>query len=449
MIIRNGKIILNNSFIVEKDIRIEKGIIIKIDQYIKPKANEEVIDADGRYVIPGFFDIHTHLDDTIGRYNLADDFYGGSLIAAKNGITSIYNFITEREERPLRKRINEFLIKGKESIVNYGFHLTPIKFKEKDFDYIKRLIDKGFKSFKFYTTYKNAGIYLSYEEIERVVKKIRTDETVFLVHCEDEDILSEYYCYQYGEPYDHFRFRPKEAEISAIKNIINVAERTNARFHIVHCSTKEGVQIINNAKKKLNITLETCPQYLVLSNKYLTDKNGHRFFCTPPLRDEKDSIVLQKMILKGMFDIFASDHAPFTKENKDENRKNLRSVPNGLAGIGALPHIIYRVLKRGKRIPLIELSKRLSENPARIMNIYPQKGVISEGSDADMAIVSESARQQKIIPTLSDSYNPYKDFNSNLRFDYVIINGVVVVKNGKITNNKFRGRCLNVKSEGI
>jgi len=449
LIIRNGKILINDSITTEKDIRLEGGLISRIDRNIKAGANEEVIDARGRYILPGFIDIHTHLDDNIGKYNLADDFYSGSLVAAINGITTLYNFITERTDRPLKSAVREFLKKGKNSVVNYGFHLTPVKFGVRNFDYIKRLIETGFNSFKFYTTYKNAGIYLPYEEIERVVEQIKDRKTVFLVHCEDEEILSEYYCYQYSEPYDHFRFRPAEAEVVAIKNIIRIARETNARFHIVHCSSREGAKVINSARAKLNITLETCPQYLVLSNEYLKTKDGHRYFCTPPVRDEKNRTALMEMAGKGVFDIFATDHAPFRKRDKDENRRNLRGVPNGLAGLGALSHIIYKILKEAKRIPFAELSKRLSENPARIMKIYPKKGTISEGSDADLLILSESTCERKIRPSLTDSYNPYKDFTSNLRFDYVIIGGVVVVRNGRIINNRFRGRCLNVSPEGI
>ncbi|MCX7958269.1 MAG: amidohydrolase family protein, partial [Deltaproteobacteria bacterium] len=312
MIIKNCKIISNKGF-EEKDIRTDKGIIVKIEDEIRAKTGEEVIEAKGRYILPGFIDIHTHLDDTIGKYKLADDFRTGSMIAALNGITSVYNFITERTDRPLKYAIEEFKRKGEKSVVNYGFHLTPVNFSPADLDYIKRTIENGFTSFKFYTTYKNAGIFISYEDIERVVKKIKTDKTLFLIHCEDEEILSRYYCYQYSEPYDHLRYRPSEAESEAVRKILSIAETTGARFHIVHCSSKESAELIRNGRNNSKITVETCPQYLILSAEHLRKRDGHRFFCTPPLREKENMMTLRKMAQSGFFDIFTTDHAPFKR----------------------------------------------------------------------------------------------------------------------------------------
>ncbi|MGB9599398.1 MAG: amidohydrolase family protein, partial [Myxococcota bacterium] len=149
------------------------------------------------------------------------------------------------------------------------------------------------------------------------------------------------------------------------------------------------------------------------------------------------------------FDIFTTDHAPFIRRDKDENRERLRLVPNGLPGIGALAHIIYRIYTDDNKVNLSEFAKRLSENPARIMNLFPQKGAIKEGSDADIIIFSECKEKKEISPTDRDVYNPYYNFTSNLRFDYVIINGVLLIENGRVINNNFRGRCINVNPEGI
>ena len=448
MIIRNGNILVGGKF-SKGSIRIEGNLITRIDSSISEKNGEEIIDAAENYIIPGLIDIHTHLDDTIGKYRLADDFLYGSLIAAKNGITSLYTFITETERNTLEGRVDEFLKKGEKSIVNYGFHLTPVRFESGDIDYIKRLIDLGFSNFKFYTTYKNAGIFLSYEDIERVVNLIKREETVFLVHCEDESILEKNYCIDYQTPFDHALFRPIEAEVTAIEKIIDIAKRTAARFHIVHCSTIEGARLVETHKKHLEISMETCPQYLVLNEQHLRSENGHRYFCTPPLRSSENTSEMQRALKSGLFDIITTDHAPFFKKDKDENKDRLRLVPNGLAGLGALSHITYSLLDGGIEGRLIALSTLLSENPARIMNIYPRKGVIQEGSDADIVIVSEGISPVQILPSLSDTYNPYEKIYSKLNFNYVIINGVLIVKGGEVINHSSKGRCLNVRDKGL
>ncbi|MGC8928074.1 MAG: amidohydrolase family protein [Myxococcota bacterium] len=447
MIIKEGKILIDGR-IFEGDIKIENGIISKIDRFIGENG-EEIIYANGRYVLPGLIDIHTHLDDTIGKYNIADNFNSGSLIAAKNGITTLFNFITERGDRPLNVAIKEFLRKGKDSSVNYGFHLTPINFGKKEIDYIKGLIDTGFKSFKFYTTYKDAGIYIDYEKMHNVVSALKSEDTIFLVHAEDESILEKYYCYDYQTPFDHALYRPVEAEVEAVKKVIQIAKETDANFHIVHCSAVESANLINASKKECKITVESCPQYLVLNDELLKENDGHRYFCTPPLRSSENSIEMQRLAREGKFDIFTTDHAPFIRRDKDENRERLRLVPNGLPGIGALAHIIYRIYTDDNKVNLSEFAKRLSENPARIMNLFPQKGAIKEGSDADIIIFSECKEKKEISPTDRDVYNPYYNFTSNLRFDYVIINGVLLIENGRVINNNFRGRCINVNPEGI
>ncbi len=433
MIIKGGRV-LTEEGIKELDLRIKDGIIDK-----------KIIDAKGGFVLPGIIDIHTHLDDYIGKYKIADDFYSGSIIAALNGVTTIYNFITENDNRPIQNAISEFLKKGNNSIVNYGFHLTPTVTFRKNIKDIYRLIESGFTSFKFYTTYKNAGIFFEYEEIERFVDNIKTSNTVFLVHCEDEQILSRNYCFDYTNPFDHSLYRPVEAETTAVKMIIEIAARTKGKFHIVHSSTYKTVELVNQAKEKIDISCETCPQYMVLNNELLKDENGHRYFCTPPLRDESERIKLLNAAKGGMIDIFSTDHCPFLKSDKDENRKNLRLVPNGLPGLGALSHIIYENLSINKSEPVFEFSKRLSLNPARIMGIYPKKGVIQEGSDADIIIFTETDKNKMILPALTDSYNPYENFYFRLNFDYVIINGAVVVEDGRLINSKNKGRCINVR----
>lgn len=444
MIIKEGKILIRDR-IFEGDIKIEGGIITKIDKSIDSK-DDAIINANGRYVLPGLIDIHTHLDDTIGKYIIADNFYSGSLIAVKNGITTLFNFITERGDRPLNVAIEEFLRRGKDSIVNYGFHLTPINFGKKEIDYIKRLIDAGFKSFKFYTTYKNAGIYIDYEKMHNVVNALKNEDTIFLVHAEDESILEKYYCYEYQTPFDHSLYRPVEAEVEAVKRIIQIAKETKAHFHIVHCSAVESAHIIDKSRELCKITVESCPQYLVLNDELLKGNDGHRFFCTPPLRSSKNSAEMLNLAKEGVFDIFTTDHAPFLKKDKDECKNRLRLVPNGLPGLGTLSHIIYNIFQDKDEVNIIEFSKRLSENPARIMNLFPQKGVIMEGSDADLIIISESDSAQMIVPTLSDVYNPYQNITSKLKFDYVIISGDVIIKKGNLINREFKGRCVNVKS---
>lgn len=422
----------------------------KLSSSFTGSAADETINAEGCYVMPGMIDIHTHLCDKIGNFKLADGYETGTRIAVMNGITSLYNFITQDGNESLKESTEKASVKAKgNSYCDYGWHLTPTIAGEEEFEEAEEAIENGFRTFKFYTTYRNAGLCASYDELEKIFGRLGKHDITFLIHCEDNGIIeaeSEKE-FDFRKPFTHTLLRPKQAEIKAIGNVINAAMKYNAKLHVVHVSTAEGAELINKSRGKMRITCETAPHYLFLGDESLKKENGHRWICSPPLRDKENVKEMNEKARQGYFDIFATDHCAFMKKDKDKGFfskvSDIRNVPNGIAGIGALPHLTFKLYSDNFQNGIFELSRRLSANPAKIAGIYPKKGVIREGSDADLVILDASGEERKIKSSLSDVYETYPRKKTKLYFKYVIVRGNVIVKDNRIINEKnFAGECI-------
>ncbi len=442
----NGKILIKNGIVVfenetaKTDIFVQNGVIKSFGE--TGGQGIKAIDAEGCYVFPGFIDMHTHLDDHIGKFYLADTYDSASDAALENGITTLFNFITQKNGNTLIKELELALEKleyrkktaaelGKE-LCSIAFHLTPISFLGDDWNDIEYLVSIGFKTFKFYTTYKNAGIYSSYEGLEKIITKLKEFDVTILIHCEDNETIEavDFRQLDLAQAYSHTLLRPAEAEVIAIRKILAIAEKTQANIHIVHVSTTEGAGLINEYRKRYgNVTCETCPQYLYLNDDNLKTPGGHRYICSPPLRTIDNMNKMRELAVSGYFDAFATDHCAFLKKDKDNFFADIRDVPNGLPGIGALTNLIFELYGGLNDKTAVELGRRLSSNPALITGLYPMKGVIKEGSDADLTILNYGSKEKSITSTHSFSYETYFGKKSKLDIKYTLLKGNVVYEN--------------------
>jgi len=445
VLIRNGNVCFENA-VEATDILVENGKIAGLGPFPEAMPPAKVIDAKGLFVLPGFIDIHTHLDDQIGRFHLADTYRTGTQVAVQNGVTTIYTFITQGQHEKLSEAIAKAKAKAKDHCYcDYAWHFTPTVFDEQGYREIETAIQSGLRSIKLYTTYKKAGIFSDYRRIEEVVKRFAPRDVQFLVHCEDEDILSRVDTSRLdlGKPLTHCLMRPKEAEIKAIAEVLNIATKHQARVHIVHISTPEGVELVKRARREAPVTCETAPQYLWLNDSWLQKPNGHRWLCTPPLRSERDRQRLRQQASAGAIDLFATDHCAFKKADKDHWHSDIHSVPNGIAGIGALPHLVYALFQSHPASALIELANHIATAPAKAFRIYPRKGTIKVGSDADLSVVDIHGRAKAIRSSLAACYETYPDRSSTLDFKYVLVHGEVVVVNNKLVRGILpQGVCL-------
>jgi dihydropyrimidinase len=444
-LIRNGLVCFEDR-LARTDILVVDHAIADVRQNVPSTPADETIDAEGTYVLPGLIDIHTHVDDRIGSYELADTYESGSRVAVENGVTTIFTFVTQQAEESLSDAVTRAARKAKGRChANYMWHLTPTMFDERGWREIRQWIDRGFHTFKFYTTYKRAGIFSDYDRLDTLFGMLAPMGVRFLIHCEDESILTKA---QESKPdlteaVSHALLRPAGAEVEAIRHVVRLAEKHNAQVHIVHVSTPEGADIVADAKSRARVTCETAPQYVFLNEDRLRGTDGRRWICSPPLRSEERRNALAARTAAGMVDLFATDHCAFRRKDKDAWTGDVRDVPNGLPGIGALPAMMLNLYL--DRLPdgLVDYAHRLSTNPAKVTGIYPRKGTIAVGSDADIVLLRTDGNERPIRSTHADAHEPYPNHTSRLRIERVLLAGATVVKEGTlVAPEKPKGQCL-------
>ena len=272
------------------DVLVEDGRIAAVAKEVPRRDAGEVIDAAGMHVVPGFIDVHVHVDDRVGSYELADDFASGTEVAVRNGITTVFAFATQRPGETLEQCVGRYRERAAGMChCDVGLHLTPTAWTW-DWDAIERLAAGGVRTLKLYTTYREAGLFTDWERLEDVMRGLAAMDLGLLLHCEDDDVLAAAAARSAeadpSDPFSHAIARPEAAEVEAIRRAVDLAERTGCRLHVVHVSTARGAEMIVAARRRgAPVTCETCPQYLLLSDARLRGEGGHRFLCSPPLRD--------------------------------------------------------------------------------------------------------------------------------------------------------------------
>jgi dihydropyrimidinase len=442
--IRNGLVCLDDR-IQQADVLVRDGRIVAITDPATAEAGD-YIDATGAFVLPGMIDVHTHIDDRIGSYQLADDYRSGTRVAVENGITTIATFVTETTDKSLTAAVDVALQKASGNCyADHWWHLTPIRFDLDGWDAIEVLMRKGFRLFKFYTTYRQAGLLSSYDHLEWIFEKLAGRDVQFLIHCEDDDILAAVHVprEEWAHPAAHARSRPPQAEMVAVREVLRRAERHQAAVHIVHVSTPGALELIEDARPAVRVTCETCPQYLFLDESWLRREDGHRWICSPPLRSSQMRMAMEAAACHGGVDLFATDHCAFSRSDKDGHRTSVREVPNGIAGIGALPHLAFRLLAAHCSEPMLEMAKRLSTNPAKLLGAYPRKGALQPGADADLVVMRVGQTEHPVRSSLSDVHETYAGMTSGLEIEHVLLRGAKTVLNGCVLKPEERsGRPL-------
>jgi dihydropyrimidinase len=419
------------------DVRVVGESIAEIGALTRGRGEGE-IDAAGLHDLPGMIDVHVHVDDAIGRFELADTFPTASELAVRTGVTTLVGFVTQRPGETLTGAVERCRtrIRGR-SHCDVAFHLTPTAWPW-DWAEVEALVSAGLATFKLYTTYREGGLFTSYERLGVVMERLASLGARLLVHCEDDETLAavDPSRLDFSDPRAHAALRPERAEVIAVERVLELAARTGCAMHIVHVSTADALARVAAARGHSRVSCETAPHYLRFADAALGGDHGHRYLCTPPLRHEATRARLEADAAAGSFDLFATDHCAFTRSDKDASRQDIRGVPKGLAGIGALVPMLFELLVKRHRRPLGELALRLAANPARLLGAYPRKGVIAVGSDADLVVVDPNGPPHPVVSTLADAWETYPGRTTTLDVCRVLVRGRLVVEDGALVDSQ-------------
>ncbi len=431
--VRNGRLVLEDR-IEPLDILVEDGRILALLPPGSEAAADRVIDAAGGYVLPGFIDFHVHLDDRIGPFYLADTYESGSRVALQNGITTLCSFVTQGPGETLIQALKTARAKAEgRSHADICWHLTPTRFETEDWTDLEGLVAAGYGTLKFYTTYRPAGLFASRARLDELFRRLGPLGARFLVHCEDDAWMAAVDAggLDLSKPSSHGSLRPERAELLAVEALLGLAAASQTPLHVVHVSTLAAAEALLRVRGKLDVTCETCPQYLWLDETWLDRPDGHRWLCSPPLRGDRARF--RAMARAGAFDFLATDHCAFLRQDKDAwDHRDVRTAANGLGGLGALPHLAWKLWEDDPDRAALELARRLSRNPARCAGLEDRKGAIRPGWDADLVVLDPEGPERPLVSSLSDVHETYPGFTSRLAFRHVLLRGEPVVADGRL-----------------
>ena len=444
LVVRGGTVVTPWS-VFSADVGVDRGIIRAISQGLD---GHQTIDAGGKLVFPGAIDAHTHMALPVAGTRSSDDFYTGTVAAACGGVTTIVDFTVGTPETSIPDEIERRLDEATDAVVDVALHGEVIGWEPGAEDEFAEGVRRGITSFKFYTAYEDSGRRTPPSVMKRAFEVLADLGAGALVHCEDEGLIrsiaDSLTPTELGEMGTLAIARPDLCEGAAITQVGRLAEETGCRTHIVHVSSALGLAAVREARGRgARLTAETCPQYLVLTAESYDRMDGHLFAASPALRTDADQRALWKGLRRQEVDLVATDHCPFTREQK-RWRGSFSDLPYGLPGIETLLPLVHSEGVGKGLLHLPDIPRLLSEGPARVHGLYPRKGAIEVGSDADLVVFDPNETWEIGSDALhmNTDFSPYEGWIVTGRVVATVARGDVVFSDGEPTAARGRGRFL-------
>jgi dihydropyrimidinase len=444
-VIKNGTVVTATDTFAA-DVGIAGGKITAIAAELPAEGATKLIDAKGCYVMPGGIDVHTHLDMPFGGTTSADDFESGTIAAAFGGTTTLIDFAIQFKGQTLRTAFDTWMKKADgKAAIDYAFHCIITDLPDARMEEMGALVREGVSSFKLFMAYPGV-LMLDDGSIFRAMRQAAKTGGLICMHAENGSAIDVIVQRALAEgkraPKYHALTRPTTAEAEATSRAIALAEMAGAPVYIVHLSCNDALEKVREARDRgLPAYAETCPQYLFLSieNFDVPGFEGAKYVFTPPLREKWHQEKLWQGLAKDTLQMVSTDHCPFCyKEQKELGKDDFTKIPNGGPGIEHRLSLVYTGGVHGGRFSPNRFVQLVSTAPAKLFGLYPRKGTVAVGSDADLIVFNPNAEQ-----TISAKTH-------HMRVDYSMFEGIrtkgaprTVLSRGRVVieNDKFAGRA--------
>jgi dihydropyrimidinase len=374
-----------------------------------------VVDASGKLVLPGAIDVHVHVSLDL-RGHVSSDFVSTTRTAAFGGVTSIITYATPKKGQLLSEAVEARKEQARGNCyIDFALHAALANWEDRRDGEIAELIEAGVPSFKAYTVYSGAGLKSTDEQLYGALLEAGQHGGLIEVHCENEWIIERKIKRAVEEgklsPSDHAASRPSYVEGEAVGTVVRAAYDAGAPVYIVHVSTAEAVEVIDEAAELgLEVYAETCPHFLLLDEARLAGADGHRYATCPPLRDAGHQAHLWDALDEGLIQVLATDHCEFTAADKDAGASDFRQIPMGVPGVGTLLPLMWHFGVSAGRMTESDLVDRLCTQPAEIFGLYPDKGTLAVGTDADIVLFDPDL-PVTVSPVVLHGYSDYSPYD--------------------------------------
>lgn len=451
LLIKNGEIVTADSRYVA-DILCEGETISQIGRHLPIPADATVIDATGKYVFPGFIDPHTHIYLPFMGTFAKDTYDTGTRAALIGGTTTIFDMCCPAADQEAWEGFEIWNAQSKgKAHCDYSYHMGVTRFDDTTEDQLRKIVAHGVTSFKVFLAYRGA-FGIDDAALYRTLALAKELGVVTTAHCENEILIAETQAKLLAAgktgPEWHHESRPPYVEAEGVRHLTNFAAATGAEVYIVHLSCREALDEALRARERgVRVSIETLIQYLLLDKTYAERErfDGAKYVMSPPLRDIRNQEILWNALAQGLIDTVATDHAPFDfATQKQMGRHDFTKIPNGIPALEDRVNLLYTRGVATGRLRLTDFVRLASTNAAKIFGLFPKKGTIQPGSDADLVVYDPNYRgtlsAQK--QTMNVDYNAFEGLEILGRPSVVTLRGQVVVRDGQYVGHAPQGKFL-------
>lgn len=457
VLIKSGTIV-NADKTVEADLLIDGEIIKEVQPGIPSNAAETVVDATGLLLLPGGIDAHTHLDMPFGGSYSADDFRTGTCAAAIGGTTTIVDFAVQARGTKMRTALDTWWKKAEgKACIDYGLHMIVTDLPDAGLEDMDDMVHEGVASFKLFMAYPNV-LMVDDATIFKAMRQTARNGALICMHAENGSVIDVLVQQALAEgksaPIYHALTRPTIAEAEAVHRAIAMAEMAGVPVYIVHLSSEDALNQVREARDRgLPAFAETCPQYLLLALEDVADKGweGAKYVFTPPLREKRNQPKLWEGLRKDNLQVVSTDHCPFCfADQKALGKDDFTKIPNGGPGIENRLQLLHHHGVGLGNFSINRFVELVSTAPARIFGMYPKKGVLAPGSDADIVLWDPATSYTISAAThhMRVDYSMFEGFQVRGNARDVYARGELIVSNGELIGKPGRGQYLRREARG-